>query len=321
MITMSLAWRHSGRSAASPKAWAVAWPVSLAIHLLAFVVLYLVFTPASDPLADANAIRQLRFADQDDPLEHRPVIRSNSSLTLSSLLKSPTVRDMPPPAMPNQLAQGPRVIGLSSGANPAGPLAVFSTAPQPAAPRVSFFGSSATGYKIVFVVDRSGSMWDQFELVRDELLEALARLEPSQQFQLIFFSSGEPLLMKPSTFLPASPAKKRLAYDFLQKIARMDPASGATNPAPALSAALSLPSGPADVIFFLSDGDFPTPLLQTIKSANPQARTQINTIGFGYKGGAELLHSLAAQNRGSFRFVQTSQVSGQSASDLEALLP
>jgi len=293
----------------------------LGIHLVAFIVLYLIFTPVGDPLADANAIRQLRFTDPADPLEHRPVIRSHSSVTLSSLLKSPTLRDLPPPAMPNQLAQGPRVIGLSSGANPAGPLAVFSTAPQPGAPGVSFFGSSATGYKIVFVVDRSGSMWDQFELVRDELLAALARLEPSQQFQLIFFSSGEPLLMKPSAFLPASPAKKRLAYDFLQKIARLDPASGATDPTPALGAALSLPSGPADVIFFLSDGDFPRPLLQAIKSANPQARTQINTIGFSYKGGTDLLHNLAAQNRGSFRFVQTSQVSSQPGSDLEALLP
>ncbi len=318
---MGLAWRHPHHPATDAKVWAVAWPVSLAIHLLAFVVLYSIFTPAADPLAESNAIRQLRFTDPADLLEHRPLIRSNSSLTLSSLLKNPTVRDLPPPAMPNQLAQGPRVIGLSSAQNPAGPLAVFSTAPQPAAPRVSFFGSSAAGYKIVFVVDRSGSMWDQFEFVRDELLEALARLEPSQQFQLIFFSDGEPLLMKPSAFLPASPAKKRLAYDFLQKIARLNPVSGPTDPVPALHAALSLSSGPADVIFFLSDGDFPRPLLQAIKSANPRARTQINTIGFSYQGGADLLHSLAAQNRGSFRFVQTSQVSGQGASDLEALLP
>jgi uncharacterized protein with von Willebrand factor type A (vWA) domain len=186
---------------------------------------------------------------------------------------------------------------------------------------VSFFGSSAAGYKIVFVVDRSGSMWDQFEFVRNELLAALARLEPSQQFQLIFFSSGKPLLMKPSAFLVASPAKKQMAYDFLQKIARLDPPSGPTDPAPALHAALSLPSGPADVIFLLSDGDFPQTALQEVKSDNPRARTQINTIGFGYQGGADLLRRLAAQNRGSFRFVQTLGVSGQPAPDFEVLMP
>ncbi|MCK4850446.1 MAG: VWA domain-containing protein [Phycisphaerae bacterium] len=318
---MGLAWRHPHSSATDAKVWAVAWPVSLAIHLLAFVILYFIFTPAGDPLAESNAIGQLRFADPSEALEDRPLIRSHSAPSLSSLLDRPAVRDLPLSAMPTQLVQDPRVIGLSSGQNLAGPLAVFSTAPQPAAPRVSFFGSSAAGYKIVFVVDRSGSMWDQFEFVRNELLAALARLEPSQQFQLIFFSSGEPLLMEPSAFLVASPAKKRMAYDFLQKIARLDPPSGPTDPAPALNAALSLPSGPADVIFLLTDGDFPPSVLDAVKSANPRTRTQINAIGFGYQGGADLLRRLAAQNRGSFRFVQNLGVSGQPAPDFEVLMP
>ena len=317
---MGLAWRHPHSSTTNTKVWTVAWPVSLAVHLLAFAILYFVFTPAHDPLADSNAIGQLRFADASEPLEDRPLIRSNSAPSLSSLLDKPDVQDLPLSALPSRSVQDPRIIGLSSGPNPAGPLAVFSTAPQPDAPLVSFFGSSAVGYKIVFVVDRSGSMWDQFEFVRDELLAALARLEPGQQFQLIFFSSGQPLQMKPSAFLDASPAKKKLAYDFLQKIARLGPPSGSTDPALALQAALSLPSGPADVIFLLSDGDFPQTVLQTVKSYNPQARTQINTIGFGYQGGAKLLGNLAAQNRGHFRFVQNLGVSSQSASDLEVLM-
>ncbi len=318
---MGLAWRDSHHRAADAKVWAVAWPASLAIHLLAFVILYFVFTPASDPLADSNMISELRFTDPADPLGDRPLIRSYGAPSLNSLLESPDVRDLPPPAMPAQFAQAPRVIGLSSGQNPAGPFAVFSIAPEPAPPRVSFFGSYAAGYKIVFVVDRSGSMWDQFEFVRDELLDALARLEPSQQFQLIFFSWGEPLLMEPSDFLDASPAKKKLAYDFLQMIGRLDPASGPTDPTPALNAALSLPSGPADVIFLLSDGDFPQTALKAVESANPHSRTQINTIGFSYQGGADLLRSLALQNHGSFRFVQTLQVVDQAAPDFEILMP
>ena len=101
----------------------------------------------------------------------------------------------------------------------------------------------------------------------------------------------------------------------------MDPPSGPTDPALALRAALSLPSGPADVIFLLSDGDFPRTVLQAVKSHNPQARTQINTIGFGYRGGAELLRNLAIQNRGRFRFVQNLGVSDQPPSDFEALMP
>ena len=192
---MGSAWRHHHCSTSNTKIWTLAWPISLAVHLLAFVVLYFVLTPASDPLADSNAIGQLRFADASEPLEERPLIRASSAPSLSSLLDKPDPQDSPFSALPSRSVQDPRVIGLSSGPNHAGPLAVFSTAPQPEAPLVSFFGSSAAGYKIVFVVDRSGSMWDQFEFVRNELLAALARLEPGQQFQLIFFSSGQPLLM------------------------------------------------------------------------------------------------------------------------------
>jgi hypothetical protein len=279
------------------------------------------FARTGDPLAEARVIREMRFVEPSPTLEDRPVVRSEAAPALGSLLEPPAAKVSSIPSMGPQLAQGPSVIGLSSNQNPTGVSAVFSTAPRRSPPEVSFFGSSATGYRIVFVVDRSGSMWDQFGLVRDELLSALACLEPSQQFQLIFFSSGRPLQMNPAVFLNASPANKQAAYDFLQRIASLDPASGITDPAPALRAALTIPTGPADVIFLLSDGDFPDAVLAAVNKSNPQARTQINTIGFGYRGGSKLLHALAAGNRGSFRFVLASTSSGRAKSSLDALLP
>ena len=74
------------------------------------------------------------------------------------------------------------------------------------------------------------------------------------------------------------------------------------------------------MIFLLSDGDFPEMLLTTVKKVNPQAYTQVNTIGFGYKGGSKLLRDLAASNRGSFRFVQTAKPSDRAKSALDTLL-
>ena len=127
--------------------------------------------------------------------------------------------------------------------------------------------------------------------------------------------------MKPTVFLDASPANKQAAYDFLQAIAGLDPASGSTDPAPALRVALTMPSGPADVIFLLSDGDFPQTVLAMLNRTNPQTRTQVNTIGFGYKGGSKLLRALAGANRGSFRFVQTSKSPIPDKSTLDNLLP
>jgi len=311
---------HQAQASDRDKAWTIAWPISLTIHMSAFILLYFVFTGTSDPLGQASVIREVRFVEPSPALEDRPVIRSGAAPSLGSLLEAPTTERLALPSMGAQLTAGPSVIGLSANQGRSGASAVFSTLPRQSPPEVIFFGSSANGYKIVFVVDRSGSMWDQFALVRDELLAALARLEPSQQFQLIFFSSGTPVLMKPAVFLDASAANRQAAYDFLQQIASLDPASGPTDPAPALRAALILPRGPADVIFLLSDGDFPETLLATVKQVNPQGHTQVNTIGFGYKGGSKLLRDLAVYNHGSFRFVQTAKPSEQTKSSLDTLL-
>ena len=127
--------------------------------------------------------------------------------------------------------------------------------------------------------------------------------------------------MAPKIFLDASPVNKQAAYDFLQKVAALDPVSGSTNPAPALRTALTMPSGPADVVFLLSDGDFPQTVLSMVNRMKPQTRTQVNTIGFGYRGGSDLLRNLARANRGSFRFVQTSRAPSAKKSPLDDLLP
>ena len=318
---MSPTSRKARSSRDARKAWTLAWPISLSLHLFVFIVLYFLFVHVGDPLAKATTIRRMQFVEPNSPLKDRPQVRAQSAPALSSLLEPPAASSLAIPPAGAGLSQGPSIIGLDSVGNPGASSAVFSTSPRQGPPEVSFFGSSATGYKVVFVVDYSGSMWDQFSLVRDELLASLARLEPAQQFQLIFFSSGQPMQMAPKVFLDASPANKQNAYDFLQKIAALDPVSGSTDPAPALRAALTMPSGPADVIFLLSDGDFPQTLLAMVARANPRTRTQVNTIGFGYRGGSDLLRNLAQANRGSFRFVQTSRAPSAKKSPLDDLLP
>ena len=83
---------------------------------------------------------------------------------------------------------------------------------------------------------------------------------------------------------------------------------------------LALPSGPADAIFLLSDGDFPRKVLESVRQVNPSGRTRINTLGFGYKAGGKLLKKLARGNGGSFRFVEIEELAGGDDDSLEALL-
>ena len=276
--------------------------------------------PGPSGLGDSDTIKEVRFAEPEPILEERTRLASESAPSLGELLERPTEESLPAEDLGGQLSAGPSVIGLGSDDNPLGTAAIFPTSSRASAPQVSFFGSTAAGYRIVFVVDRSGSMWDQFSRVQDELLNALARLGPNQQFELIFFTSGEPEQMQPAGLKAASPANRQAAYDFLQRVGRMDPPSGPTDPGPALLAGLSLPSGSADAIFLLSDGDFPRKVLDSVRQANVEGRTRINTLGFGYKAGGRLLRKLARANGGSFRFVEFGEFDGADSDSLEALL-
>ncbi len=317
---MSLVWRKPRGSNGDRKAWAVAWPISLGIHAVALTVLYLMLSPGSEGQGESDTIKEVRFSEPEPILEERTKLAAESAPSLGRLLERPTEDSMPVEELGGQLSAGPSVIGLGSGDNPLGTAAIFPTSSRAGAPQVSFFGSTAAGYKIVFVVDRSGSMWDQFDRVQDELLNALARLGPNQQFELIFFTSGEPEQMEPVGLKAATPSNRQAAYDFLQHIGRMDPPSGPTDPGPALLAGLALPSGPADAIFLLSDGDFPRKVLESVRQVNPSGRTRINTLGFGYKAGGKLLKKLARGNGGSFRFVEIEELAGGDDDSLEALL-
>ncbi len=172
--------------------------------------------------------------------------------------------------------------------------------------KTSFFGASARGQRIVYVLDASGSMLDfgAIDVAKQELKASLERLAPDQQFQILFYNNTpRPMIqLTARDDLPrATDTNKARARQFIDSL---QPQLG-TNHFPALELALSYTP---DVLFLLTDADFPRLSardLDLVRKRNNGA-CQIHTVEFG-KGGDlsaddNFLKKLARQNGGQHRY-------------------
>jgi hypothetical protein len=147
---------------------------------------------------------------------------------------------------------------------------------------VAFFGVKDQGTKVVFVIDRSGSMstHDSLSFAKRELMVTLSQMDSNQEFQIILYNNAEPVAMaprdKPSAFYRATEINRALARQFLDPIS---PELG-TNHLPALLHALRMKP---DVVYFLTDSGEPeldSEALAQVRKAN-KGQTRIHCIEFG----------------------------------------
>jgi hypothetical protein len=173
------------------------------------------------------------------------------------------------------------------------------------ATEISLFGSpAARGRSFVFAIDRSGSMGGDglnvLAAARAELSHRLAHLTETHRFQIVAYHHQCVWLGSPR-LLPASEENKAAVGPFLDNLASF----GGTGHEAALRFALSMEP---DAIFLLTDGG--DPYLNEVQLANLRRlaakRTSIHTIQFGFHaadGGQDFLRQLAAQNGGSYSYV------------------
>jgi hypothetical protein len=165
-----------------------------------------------------------------------------------------------------------------------------------------FFGIPGGSQRIVFVVDASRSMnmphpseaKTRFKRLKLELLRSVQSMSEGDLFFLIFFND-KPLPMPASSLQPAA---SQSSAPYLQWMAEMR-ADGETDPRDALALALTLRP---DVVYFLTDGDFKFGVARDLEQLS-QTKTTIHTIAFGNRDAEKLLKSMAAANRGEYRFV------------------
>jgi hypothetical protein len=176
--------------------------------------------------------------------------------------------------------------------------------------QIEFCGVEGGGNHFVYLIDSSGSMGNAFVSARAEVLASIGALKQNQRFYVVFFDAESDYmrLSNPSRDEPrsanASPENQAALKRWAMRIA-MDRGRA---PYDALRFALKLRP---DVIFLLSDGEFPQGIEDLLREENKVENlfgdshpiSIVHTIGYHSKEGESRMRRIAEQNRGQYRYI------------------
>jgi len=176
--------------------------------------------------------------------------------------------------------------------------------------KIQFCGVEGGGNHFVYLVDSSGSMKEGFQSARRELLASIEALTPEQRFYVVFYDSKPDYMRlhnagedEPRSVY-ATPENKAALRRWAMQVS-MDRGKAPNDP---LRFALGLK---ADVIFLLSDGEFPQKTEDLLKEENKVANlfgdsgpiSIVHTISYHSKEGESRMRRIAQQNQGQYRYV------------------
>ena len=199
-----------------------------------------------------------------------------------------------------------------------------STAWKNAPGKVSFYGIQTRSNRILFVIDRSGSMLEpvgksvtgagstrKIDAAKAQLKSAIAGLEDGDLFNIISYSADVSRWQKRMVKM-ATRSRSKVERHIDKEIE----ANGGTNIHDALQEAFRLAGIGAmdkayesnvDTIFFLTDGmpsvgevQEPAEILRRVKEWNRLARVVLHTVGVGLDHDAAFLRRLAEENGGQY---------------------
>lgn len=229
---------------------------SAAVHLgLLGVVLAATVTIASRP---GERPRLTDVAIAPAPMTEAPQVEPDDSPEFASVAgATPSPQAAPAPELTGRATSVARQAPPTLAQPRSAVVAATSDTPPPRA--VSFAGVSAqAARRVVYVVDASGSMVSSYAFVRARLAQSIARLSPTQHFQVILVR-GTPDGTSDVQLLPgdggSDPLLRALPSTREAAIARLREVvvSGRSDPIAGLERALTLEPRP-DVVFFLARG-------------------------------------------------------------------
>jgi hypothetical protein len=190
-----------------------------------------------------------------------------------------------------RLRSAPRFAGVALCTNNAGAIV-------PGGPKFFGLDLGKEARKIVFVMDRSGSMTDSIDYIKYELKRSIGELPKEDEFHVIFYSSGPPVEMPIRRLVPALENNKKLAFEFIDSVIPQ----GETDPSKAIERAFA--AGPdKDTICILTDGEFDHAIVDLVRRLNAERKVRVHTLCFLYKMGEAVLKEIARENGGTYTFV------------------
>lgn len=286
------------------------WSVSVVLHVLFGVTFALIVF--SRPAAEDKGLWVVTSGlfDQSSGKLRERTPEAELQVSLGTMTSTPA-----PQARPEEIGQLPspsleptqldlRVIGVGAGSAQSDS-AMLGLGGESVGPKSEFFGQRGRGRRVVYVIDRSGSMLNSFEYLRRELKRSISRLSygQRQEFHVIFFSSGPVVEKPPPKLVPAIHAYKRKALEFLDSIVP----EGQTDPVPAMKRAFDLKP---DLIYFLTDGEFDPALVDHLARWNRDGKVAIYTVAFVFEGNSQLLRRIARENGGEYKLVAEHDLGG-----------
>ena len=310
------------------------WLLSAGFHIGTIVLLVILSqSPGcrTDIQGDGGeSFREVGIRLRDAPAataaaQDEPVSESDAALPAEQLISDSQPLDVPsqPPvdlSLPS--AVGPPVIGTGSpsvSSPGVSSLLEPSLTGNPTAQAqpgggepgsTTLFGAKDSGRKFVYVIDRSWSMEGDainvvpLSMAKSELTASIQRLEPTQQFQIIFYNEQPYVLINDNGRFDYFFGTDSQRLDAVRQLRSVQP-SGGTQHLPALEKGLDLAP---DVLFFLTDGEEPALSDREIQRLVQRARSaRIHCIQFGKEPEAMMEHDpgnwlrkLAAATEGTY---------------------
>ena len=173
----------------------------------------------------------------------------------------------------------------------------------------NFYGTGGNATRIVYIIDHSGSMLDNFDYLRKETTRSVGNLVPLQFFSVIMVSDTAAVVGEPRLQRATSDAKRAFMTTLEEFVAEgqnddlLPPFQEAFEKAFAMKPQL---------IYFLTDGHFSPQLREVVQKLNREGKVHINTIAFvnhepSYE---DQLKELANRNGGVYHFVSAREAEG-----------
>ncbi len=286
-----------------------AWILSVLYHAVVFLGMYaipwlaeLAWSPAEGPAPVAELVSPVQQTSAS--ISPWPDAEPAKQVTELERLQFEPDRFQPMETLSPKRVDQLEILGIGTAGGDA-ETGDFSIPFRGGGPDFFGLGSQARGARrIVYVVDRSGSMLTTFAGVVRELKESIGGLRRSQRFHVIFFNSGQPLEKPPRRLVSAVRSHKRAAYQFFSTITP----AGNTDPRPALRRAFAVEP---DLIYFLTDGEFQEHARSTLTMLdrmNRHKKVRIFTIAYVNQHGAAVLERIAREHNGEYRFVSEDEI-------------
>ena len=302
-------------STAEPGRVLPSWVLSAVLHVLIFILAAWMYK-----LAPRQGASAARTADVGIALKHQDgtVEYYDTDAPSGSQSEAATA-----PSLENLLNDQPQVdtaAALPAKMDLIGPSSVPAGGPADPGPKsggyagsnnaiggkatVKVFGVEGTGYKFVYVFDRSRSMGgsgrNALMVAKNELMASLESLQETHQFHIIFYNDQQ-VEFNPSgqrgKLAFATERNKQRARQFIGGVVD----AGATEHEAALKLAIKYRP---DVIFFLTDAAVPRLDADQLRTIRRWASgITISAIEFGRgpkQGGDNFLTRLAQQNGGQY---------------------